>query len=114
MRDQSASEENRSAALTPAPRSRAPRRVTDASPREGFTLFVRFADGSEGMVDLTVLVRAANAGIFADLKDEALFRAVCVEGGVVTWPNGVDLAPDAMYRAIRATGLFRPGTGQAA
>jgi len=29
-------------------------------------------------------------------EDEALFRAVRVEGGTVTWPNGADLCPDVL------------------
>jgi hypothetical protein len=30
-----------------------------------------------------------------------LFQRVCVdEFGAVSWPNGADLAPDALYRAL--------------
>ena len=41
---------------------------------------------------------------FEPLTDESLFRQVRVDLGAVTWPTGADLAPDAMYDAIRASG----------
>jgi hypothetical protein len=31
-----------------------------------------------------------------------------VELGAATWPNGADLAPDAMYDAIREHGVYTP------
>ena len=34
----------------------------------------------------------------------ACFRQVRVDLGVAVWPTGADLAPDAMYDAIRASG----------
>jgi len=34
------------------------------------------------------------------LEDAAVAQAQ-VEHGVVVWPNGLDLAPDTMYREIR-------------
>ena len=48
----------------------------------------------------------ANAGVFAALRDEMLFRQVRLELGAVTWPGELDLAPDAMYAAIKQTGKW--------
>jgi hypothetical protein len=53
-----------------------------------------------------VLVHSPNAGVFATLRDEMLFRQVRLELGAVTWPGELDLAPDAMYAAIRQTGKW--------
>jgi hypothetical protein len=74
-------------------------------------LRVRFTDATEGEVDLSQLIQAPHAGVFAALRDEALFRKVHVALGAVTWPG--DLAPDAMYAAIRTghRGVRRRWTG---
>ena len=42
--------------------------------------------------------------VFAALNDPAVFRKVYVDGGAVTWPGDVDLAPGAMYSEIKARG----------
>jgi len=44
--------------------------------------------------------------LFEPLCDPGYFRQVRIELGAVAWPNGADLAPDAMYDAIRASGLW--------
>jgi hypothetical protein len=65
------------------------------------TLAVRFADGTEGRV------RFENThleGVFARLKDPAVFEQARVEGGAVAWPGEIDLAPDAMYEEIKRAG----------
>lgn len=65
------------------------------------SLAVRFADGTEGRV------RFENThlhGVFAALKDPAIFEQVHVEAGAVSWPGEIDLAPDAMYREIKRSG----------
>lgn len=85
---------------------RAPWRVAAVEARPGYRLRVRFLDGTEGEVDLAQLIRSAEAGVFAALRDEQTFRMVRVELGVVTWPGDLDLAPDAMYRAIRKDGAW--------
>ena len=41
---------------------------------------------------------------FESLLDESLFSQVRVDLGAVAWSTGADLAPDAMYDAIRASG----------
>ena len=61
-----------------------------------------FVDGTSGEVDLSRLVASDDAGVFEQLRDPAAFERVSVDQGAVTWPNGVDLAPDAMYDEMRA------------
>ena len=39
-------------------------------------------------------------------KDPVYFRQVFVDHGAVAWPGDVDLAPDAMYAAIKAQGVW--------
>lgn len=39
-----------------------------------------------------------------EASDETTFASASVVLGAVTWPNGADLAPDAMYDAIRERG----------
>jgi hypothetical protein len=46
-------------------------------------------------------VGSAKAGVFAVLQDVSLFNRVYLSHGAVTWPGGVDLAPDAMRDEIK-------------
>jgi hypothetical protein len=71
-------------------------------------LSVVFADGTQGEVDMRPLVFGLDAGVFAALREPALFAQVGVNQGVVTWPGDLDLAPDAMYDAIKASGSWTP------
>ena len=43
-------------------------------------------------------------GVFTALKDPLVFQQARVEDGFVTWPGDPDLAPDAMYDAIKNQG----------
>lgn len=98
---QAVSEENHPVGVT-CPRS--PWRVEAVEAIGGYRLKVRFFDGTTGIVDLSARVRSPHAGVFAALADPARFAEVFVSFGVVTWPGEIDLAPDAMYRAIRTAG----------
>jgi hypothetical protein len=106
MRADADAEEDRSAGLTPEVRPAAPWRLAEAEALPGLRLRVRFNDGTSGLVELASLVHSPTAGVFAALRDENLFRQVRVELGAVTWPGDLDLAPDAMYRAIKEHGSW--------
>lgn len=97
-------EQDRTAEVIPPIRPQAPWRVAQVDALPEFRLRVRFNDGTEGEVDMAGLIRSPEAGVFAALRDEALFCQVGLEWGAITWPNGLDLAPDAMYEAIRQRG----------
>lgn len=43
-------------------------------------------------------------GVFASLKDPRFFQQVHIDNGAVAWPGNIDLAPDAMYLAIKSYG----------
>ena len=77
--------------------------VVDVTQEGKHTLWVRFQDGVEGVVRFNP---SAFRGVFAHLRDQALFGQVTVVDGVVTWPGGLDLAPDAMHDEIQRKGSW--------
>ena len=72
-------------------------------PLEGYRLWLRFTDGSEGVRDLSPLI-ARGGEMVRPLKDPAFFARVFVEMGAVTWPNGFDLDPINLYMEMRKAG----------
>ncbi len=84
-----------------------PWRVATVRPAAGYTLHVTFADGTSGKVLCAGLIGGPRPGVFAELRDTDLFGQVFVDHGAVTWPGGLDLAPDAMYDAIAARGVWQ-------
>jgi hypothetical protein len=71
--------------------------ITNLQVLPGFRLEVDFADGNRGVVDMS---RDAFDGVFEPLADPAYFALATLQEGVVVWPNGVDIAPDAMYAEV--------------
>lgn len=75
-----------------------------------YRLEVEFVDGTAGIVELEQFLFQDNPGVFEPLRDPARFAQAFVDEtwGAVTWPEGLDLAPDAMYDDIRASGRSVP------
>lgn len=68
-------------------------------------LWVEFADGTSGTVELKSFLFQPRPGVFRPLRDPAKFAEAYVHpDGFVVWPGGQDLAPDAMYDDIKKTG----------
>jgi hypothetical protein len=63
------------------------------------SLWVRFNDGSEGEVDVGPLLAGP---VFELLHDPAFFARAELDEvcGTVMWPNGADLAPEALRAAM--------------
>ncbi len=89
-------------------RPAAPWRVTSVEVQPEARLRVRFIDGTTGEVDMRAFLQAAaTAGtVFEPLRDPGFLAQAAVVSGAVQWPNGADLAPDAMYDAIRERGIW--------
>jgi hypothetical protein len=64
-------------------------------------LEVVFADGTRGRV---VFEPTHLTGVFTSLQNPKFFNQVRINGGAVSWPGDIDLAPDAMHAAIRKSG----------
>jgi hypothetical protein len=66
-------------------------------------LEVVFADGIRGRV---VFEPTHLTGVFASLQNLEFFNQVRINGGAVSWPGDIDLAPDAMHEEIRKSGVW--------
>jgi len=74
--------------------------LIEVSSQDEFRLFVRYDDGTSGIVDLSGF---AGRGVFRAWSEPGVFQQVkLAEGGYPEWPGGVDLCPDALY--MRLTG----------
>jgi uncharacterized protein DUF2442 len=72
--------------------------VTDARHVRGFTLRLRFGDGTEGEINLR---DELDGEVFQPLRDLAFFKSFRVALDTVTWPNGADFAPEFLYDRVR-------------
>lgn len=75
-------------------------RLISARYLRGHTLWLRFADGVEGEVDLRGELQGE---IFEPLRDESYFRKVRFDPELrtVVWPNGADFAPELLRSVLR-------------
>ena len=67
---------------------------------DGYRLWLRYADGVQGEVDVSDL---AGRGVFEAWKDRNFFENVRIDdSGAPVWGANLDLCPDALY--LRLTG----------
>ena len=75
-------------------------RIIEADYLQHYTIHLRFADGTEGDVDLS---QELYGEVFEPLKDPAVFKTFSIhpEFHTLCWPNGADLAPEFLYERAR-------------
>jgi hypothetical protein len=74
-------------------------RVVSVKPMPDWKLEVAFSDGTRGVLSIKDRLFGP---VFEPLKDPVFFEQVQIdEFGAVCWPNGADLAPDALYEKIK-------------
>lgn len=66
----------------------------------GYRLRLTFADGLIFDLDLAERLAGQLGPVFEPLRDLQVFAQAAVdpEIGTVVWPNGADLAPDALHK----------------
>ena len=81
--------------------------VTEASPRAGYRVWVRFSDGLSGEVDLSHL---AGKGVFRRWLRDGEFERMTIdeEAGTIVWPGGLDVAPDGLYQRLQERAQTSP------
>jgi hypothetical protein len=77
-------------------------KVLEARVVTGFTVWLRFDDGTEGRVDLT---SELHGPVFEALRDPGYFAQLRVDPELDTlaWPNGADFAPEFLYEQVKRT-----------
>ena len=62
---------------------------------------IQFTDNKEGEVNFQPFLWGQ---AFASLKDKRMFRQASIDptSGTITWPSGVDIAPETLYEKITA------------
>jgi hypothetical protein len=83
MREEATTQKDPAFGISPAGSPRLRWLVTSVQTQPKYRLRVQFADGLEGIANLSALVRSPSAGVFAALADEALFNRAFVEYGAV-------------------------------
>ena len=74
-------------------------RITQVKVLDNYRLEISFNDGVKGVVSLSDRLFGS---VFEPLKDPNFFAQVRVdEFGAIAWPNGADLAPDALYERLK-------------
>ena len=75
-------------------------RILDLRYVSAYTIWLRFADGTEGEVNLE---NELEGEVFEPLKDLTYFKSLILhpELRTVVWPNGADFAPEFLKFAVR-------------
>lgn len=61
-----------------------------------YILDVMFDNGTQKRVDVSQWFKGP---VFEPLKSKAYFKKFFIEATTVSWPNGADIAPEALYDA---------------
>ena len=75
-------------------------KIVAATHLAGYVIHLRFADGTEGDVDLSTELYGE---LFEPLKDPNVFERFSVDPDFHTlcWPNGADFAPEFLYEKTK-------------
>jgi len=77
-------------------------RIVEAEYRTGCKVYVRFAHGPAGVIDLA---EELNGPVFALLADPKAFSKLTLspDTHTIVWPNGADFAPEFLLERLEAT-----------
>ena len=74
--------------------------VVEARYVRGYTVWLRFSDGTCGEVDLS---EELEGPVFEPLRDPELFKRFTIAFHTIAWENGADFAPEFLREHVRVT-----------
>lgn len=81
-------------------------RVNAIEATSGYWVRIQFGNGVQRTVDLEPYLHGP---IFEPIRREsAMFRAMKIEGGAITWENGADIDPDVLYYGLKPAWMEQP------
>jgi hypothetical protein len=75
-------------------------RIIAARSLGAFSVWLRFDDNAEGVVDLRDAVERSTA---TSLQDDRLFAQSRVDFGTLVWPGGIDWSPESLHSLLIAS-----------
>jgi hypothetical protein len=70
--------------------------VVQAKYVSDYLLDITFDDGTQKRIDVSQWFKGP---VFEPLRKLAYFKKFFIEATTIAWPNGVDIAPEALYEA---------------
>lgn len=82
-------------------------KLREAKYQRDYRIWLKFADGVEGEVDLESELWG---DVFEPLKDKARFAEFALDRELETivWPGGADFAPEFLYQKLRPDYALKP------
>ena len=68
--------------------------VVRVEPQPEYRLHLEFENHERRVFDVSPYLEM---GVFRQLKNPDIFRRAHVDGGTVTWPGEIDIAPETLY-----------------
>jgi len=68
-------------------------KVSDVEAKDDYVLLVKLSNGKKGLFDVKPYL---DKGIFTELKDKSLFKAVRPAFGGIVWPHLQDFSADTI------------------
>lgn len=82
----------------------------ELKPQPDFKLWIRYADGIEGVVDLSHLT---GRGVFSIWNQESVFEGAKIGNfGQIAWSEEVDICADALYLQITGQSIEKATLSQ--
>lgn len=72
--------------------------VTKAQYIDQYKIHLTFNNNKSGVIDLKDVVEHDHRAIFHELIDIQKFKQFTVEMDTIVWKNGLDLAPEFLYK----------------
>jgi hypothetical protein len=76
-------------------------------PLKDYRLLITFENGEQRVFDVTPYL---TKGMFAQLKDPAVFNSVRSSFDTVEWSNGADICPETLYEQAVPQGVSKIGS----
>ena len=83
--------------------------VVQADYVSDYKLDITFDDGTRKLVDVSQWFKGP---MFEPLRKKAYFKKFFIEATSIAWPNGVDIAPEALYEAADVRTRRRGGANR--